>query len=163
MTIRKTASAGSDKRRNDIAKLVEWSGSKDNTIAVKACNFKILDTFGGLYHYSYDMMRLGKLSSTERFTVKYISDWIYEYEIDPFRPETLTDSQRQQIESSWTNHRDLMFFLLSIVKDDRYRDLHEGNIMIHPETEEFRLIDLEGFTNGNPNLNWLTDHKNCSN
>jgi hypothetical protein len=42
-----------------------------------------------------------------------------------------------------------------IVKDGRYKDLHEGNVMIHPETEQFLLIDLEGFCQGEPNLDWL--------
>jgi hypothetical protein len=153
--VRKTASAYSDSRRIDIAKLVEWSGTKDNTIAVKAFNFQELTSYGGLYKYSYDMMRLGKLDGRQRFIVKFISDWIVDYHMDPFNPNSLSEIYRSQVESAWRTHKDLMFFLLSVVKEGRYKDLHEGNVMIHPETEEFKVIDLEGFTQGNPNLDWL--------
>jgi hypothetical protein len=154
-TIKKTGSSPSPMRREIVRNLVKWSSSKNNTIAVSARNFKELRDHGGLYYYSYEMMRLGRLSGEQKFVVKMIADWIYDHHLDPFNPSYLSKDHQQLINKFWDNHRDLMLFLLHIVKDGRYKDLHEGNVMIHPEDESFRLIDLEGFMQGGMSCDWL--------
>jgi len=159
--VRKTARVDSISARNDMAKIVKWSSSKFNSIAVPAFNFKELRDYGGFYEYSYDMPRMGKLNKDQKNIIKFISD-----NVNPkfdssyrniFNPNILTEKEKQLMDEWWDNHRDLMLFCLSIIKENKYHDFHEGNVMVYPDTEEFRLIDLEGFIVGKYDINWVND------
>jgi len=159
--VRKTARVNSINDRNAIKKIVKWSTSKCNSIAVPAYNFKELRDHGGFYEYSYDMPRMGKLNKDEKYIVKFISD-----NLNPgfdqtyrnvFDPNSLSEKEVKFMDESWNNYRDLLLFCSSVIKDDKYHDFHEGNVMVYSDTGEYRLIDLEGFIVGNYNINWIDD------
>ena len=141
--IRKTARVNSINDRNAIKKIVKWSTSKFNSIAVPAYNFKELRDHGGFYEYSYDMPRMGKLNKDEKYIVKFISD-----NLNPgfdqtyrnvFDPNSLSEKETKFMDESWNNYRDLLLFCSSVIKDDKYHDFHEGNVMVFPDTGEYRL------------------------
>lgn len=171
--VRKTARVGSKSIRNDMAKVVKWSSSKFNTIAVPAYNFKELRDYGGFYEYSYDMPRLGRLNKEQKNIVRSVTSCLYgcwDYpgvnpfnldnnwdcpSKDPFNPDNLSESEKSFMDESWSNHRDLMMLLLKVHKENRYHDLHEGNVMIYPDDGDPRLIDLEGFIMDDYNIDWI--------
>ena len=74
-----------------------------------------------------------------------------------FDPNSLSEKETKFMDESWNNYRDLLLFCSSVIKDDKYHDFHEGNVMVFPDTGEYRLIDLEGFIVGNYNINWVDD------
>lgn len=162
--VRKTARVNSINDRNAIKKIVKWSTSKFNSIAVPAYNFKELRDHGGFYEYSYDMPRMGKLNKEQKQIIKFISRCLDENwdrtSRNPFNPDELSKSETEFMDDAWNNHRDLMTFILSVYKDKVYHDFHEGNVMVLPDTGLPLLIDLEGFLPPNANINWDILYKN---
>jgi len=160
--VRKTARVHSISVRKDMAKVVEWSSSKFNTIAVPAYNFKELRDYGGFFEYSYDMPRMGRINKEHKEIIQFIVDrqhdeWGRPLK-NPFNPNCLNEKETLFMNNAWENHRDLMTFLLDVHEDNKYGDLHEGNVMILPDTGDFALIDLEGFIVRGYDIGWMDNH-----
>lgn len=95
-------------------------------------------TPGGAFAYSYDMMALGVLRQSEKDIINTaINRWDRTYLLP-------SKDRDHSILECWHENRPLMRFLEKVFAENRYRDLHDGNIMIDLE-ENYRLIDIEGF------------------
>jgi hypothetical protein len=106
----------------------------------------IHDNYGyayGTHSYSYDMKRLGLLSSHEEELIDLVED---NHSAGFEEPTKIHDKPARQklLLHGWDKHKKLMEFLQTIINQDRYFDLHGGNIM-KDEHDDFKLIDLEGF------------------
>lgn len=111
------------------------------------------------HSYSYDMKRLGILSKFEKSLVDLVGDansfgnpTPYEFNVE-LRPD-----QADLMVKGWEKKPKLMMFLRDIILQDRYHDLHSGNIMMD-ENDDYKIIDLEGFIHGsleNRRYDWIT-------
>lgn len=113
---------------------------KPDPMIVPVYAFKYIgyNSNNGYYSYTYDMLALGIISEQEKNVINLISDrW------DRWK-ELPSKTREQRVLDCWANHRPLMQFLEKVIKDNKYHDLHSGNIMMDLE-ENYRLIDLEGF------------------
>lgn len=93
------------------------------------------------YSYSYDMMRCGLLSSEEKYFIDEVSELHDKYKSDSFNDEIISSIDGQFYKKKFP---ELYNFLSIIVKQDRYFDIHSGNILLN-EDHNYCLIDLEGF------------------
>jgi len=90
------------------------------------------------YVYSYDMERCGILSTQERALINTVGDlW------DKFQ-RAACERGAHELESYRRQLPKLYEFLSTVIEQDRYLDLHSGNVMMSPEGN-YVLIDLEGF------------------
>lgn len=103
--------------------------------------------------YQYDMMRCGLLTEEERYLITLVSDLHDRYQIAAcqvdFDPELIEYKEKCP---------KLFEFLKQVVEQDRYWDLHSGNILLN-EDGEYCLIDLEGFMLlplSKADNNWIT-------
>jgi hypothetical protein len=82
-------------------------------------------------------MRLGILSETERDLIDRIGDLHDSYGRDAcFREHEMYSGRHE--------YPMLFEFLKIVTQQQRYWDIHSGNILMDPEGN-YRLIDLEGF------------------
>lgn len=110
-------------------------------VPIYAFKYKGYNSNNGYHSYTYDMMALGIISEQEKNIINHVSDrW------DRWK-EIPSKTREQRTLDGWINHRPLMQFLDKVIKDNKYYDLHSGNIMIDLD-ENYRLIDLEGFKQG---------------
>jgi hypothetical protein len=108
--------------------------------------------YSGRYRYTYDMQALLLLQPEEKRLINRVAN-IYEC-----AEELPSQSKDQKIKEGWINYPELMKFLDKVVSMGRYRDLHDGNIMID-EFDNYQIIDIEGFIYGNledSNNAWIT-------
>lgn len=109
----------------------------DPTI-VPVFRFEDLGFYDEAYHYTYDMQRLNPLSHFELKIITKVSDCWRGYGWLP------SSNGSEMALEGWTHHPKLMQFLENVAIDNRYTDLHEGNIM-RDQDDNFRLIDIEAF------------------
>jgi hypothetical protein len=103
----------------------------------------------GIFKYHYDMKRLGMLSPNEKVYIDVASDkrWVF----------STTPERKSIYEKTAISRPDLATFVSTVIEQDRYRDLHGGNIM-KDEDESYKLIDLESFLNSpldRPENEWM--------
>lgn len=100
----------------------------------------------GIFEYSYDMKRMGRMEQEEKIIVNDAADVrYYQRSFD-----TLEWKQHEK------THPKLASFMKKVVNDNRYMDIHSGNIL--KDEDGYRIIDLEGFQNGNleaPHNSWI--------
>lgn len=116
----------------------------DPTI-VPILDFQYLGYSGNVHRYTYDMVRLGLISSEE----KTLIDGFRFMRSNP-RPRPTSDVYPKLIQ-----------FCNKIVDENRYGDLHSGNVMMNSDSD-YLLVDLEGFLNhplSRPSNNWITQDK----
>lgn len=131
LVVRKTSQYYSIIARNYIRDVVHYFEKNPCSYVVKAWNYKELPiNKSNHYTYSYDMERLGLISSEEKNIIAIIVKY-----------ENVSLSSYPQY---WSSHPSLMGFLQTVIEDGKYDDLHDGNVMIDTQ-ENYRLIDLEGF------------------
>lgn len=140
ITVRKTGLASSDNALKYYQAVVNHFINYPDPMVVPVSNFQ---NYGkqsnGCYQYSYDMMRMYILSEEEK---NIIRDYYFDYDIqDLVIYQGVTRSRDLDIK----NYSDIFSFLKKVYIDDRYNDLHNGNIMRN-EIGDYRLIDLEGFS-----------------
>jgi hypothetical protein len=104
------------------------------------------------YIYSYDMMRCGILTVQERGFINTVAaEYSFNY-IDTF------NKSADKLEAGRKEFPRLYSFLKQVVEQDRYWDIHSGNVMMD-EDGEYVLIDLEGFVRTPLELsqnNWIS-------
>src|SRR5574338_467679 len=97
-------------------------------------DYQILDESS----YQYDMMRCGLLTDDERSFISIVGDLHDRYKIAACQVQ---DAELLQYKDKYPK---LFQFLQMIVEQDRYWDIHSGNILMN-EDGEYCLIDLEGY------------------
>lgn len=103
-------------------------------MVVNVFNYTVIDN----YSYSYDMERLGLLSAEEREIVDIAGDWYDKHGSDAY--EFLLNDVKIQFQGN----EKLLNFLKLVIEQNRYHDLHSGNVMMDINGD-YKLIDLEGF------------------
>lgn len=104
------------------------------------------------YVYSYIMERCGVLSTGERALINTVGDLWDTHQTRACQqndPELLSRKEQFPV---------LFEFLKTVVEQDRYMDLHSGNVMMSPEGT-YCLIDLEGFLKwpiNDPSNDWIS-------
>lgn len=97
------------------------------------------------YKYSYSMERMCSLSREEKTIIDVAGDSESRFAKDP-----MLLCAQESCEDLAQENPDLIAFLLEVIKDGKYHDLHSGNIMLDLDGN-YKLIDLEGFLSSNYN------------
>jgi hypothetical protein len=147
-TVRKTAKAYGEWYALTKAVVNHFIHNPDPMV-VPVYSFEVISaptTLLGSYEYSYDMMRLGMLDATEKAIIGHLASERYTKEINPFN-----DGRE--------GYPLLVTFMNAVIEQNKYHDIHCGNIMKDLD-EEYRLIDLESFWDGgclnDPQYSWIT-------
>lgn len=117
-------------------------------LVVPIINYTVIDN----KTYSYEMERLGILDNKERYFINKLGGLVDLYG---------KDAWQIYIEELGSLHNALPKlgqFLKTVIEQDRYHDLHSGNVMRDTECN-YRLVDIEGFLNtplSLPDNNWIT-------
>jgi hypothetical protein len=136
-TIRKIAQCSEDRTLVFMENLVNHFIAFPDPMVVPVYRFEIIKRSRHESSYSYDMMRLGILSEKERELIDLVGDLhdsrgadacSLDYELYPGRLE----------------YPELFGFLKFITQQQRYWDIHSGNILMDSDGN-YRLVDLEGF------------------
>lgn len=98
------------------------------------------------HRYHYDMMRMGVLDESEKEFINKVCDPWYRY-------KTVEERAAWFAIHKGVNDK-LLYFLEEVLMQGRYADHHSGNFM-KDEDDNYRIIDLEGFTVWHP----LTDKR----
>jgi hypothetical protein len=100
------------------------------------------------YTYSYIMERCGILSADERALVDVVGDlWDNHGARACAQEDPALLSYKEKLPT-------LFEFLKTVVEQDRYMDLHSGNVMMLPG-ETYCLVDVEGFVRNYSN-DWIS-------
>lgn len=106
----------------------------------------------GHYVYAYIMERCGILTTEERALINTVGDlWDSHYERTCQQPDPVLLSYKERMPV-------LFDWLKTVVEQNRYMDLHSGNVMMLPE-ETYCLVDLEGFVKwplNDPTNDWIS-------
>jgi hypothetical protein len=136
--------------------------SYPDPLVVPVYSFKILEDRKNYYcTYSYDMMRLGILSPDERRLIDRIGDLTDFHGKNSFLFLN-QDLSVLDIKKELNNYPKLSLFLKTVVEDNKYFDVHSGNILMDFEGQ-YRLVDLEGFYRSEyykTNYDWITNESN---
>lgn len=133
--IRKTVHVSSYEEVEAMSLLISYFKKNSDPKVVTHLNFKIIGDYNE-YAYRYDMVRCGLLPPKERLFVDMVGD-IH----DSYGRETF---QHSSIRYEKEKFPKLYDFLEQVVYENRYWDLHSGNVMLN-EDWDYVLIDLEGF------------------
>ena len=155
--VRKTARCCGTETLKFIEALCHKLILQPDPMVVSVYDFKIIDMKSIFdYVYSYDMKRLNDISDFEKNIIDEasLSKW-FSPSLKSFRKSSNID-----IDLAWDKYYLLMNFLTRVIDQDRYHDLHGGNIM-KDNDGSYRLIDLEGFCNSplsRPSNSWITNY-----
>lgn len=103
--------------------------------------------------YAYDMAQLELTSEQEDQLIDEVGDAAFSH---GKRACTVVEFAHPGVREVFPT---LFPFLEKIILEDKYWDLHSGNVMIH--NGNYKLIDLEGFLNeplSNPKNDWINRH-----
>jgi hypothetical protein len=145
--IRKIEHCSMEKTMEFMEALIKHFIAYPDPMVVPIYDFQTLTRKRNEYSYSYDMMRLGILTSEERRFIDLVGDMTDKYGKDAFMYEAsdyLTSQHDYDLNRGNLEFPKLYDFLKTVVELDRYHDIHSGNILMDLE-ENYRLIDLEGF------------------
>ena len=144
-----------------MQRLVMHFISNPDPTVVPVYSFEYLDkSYYGVHQYAYEMERLGELTRTEQKIIDLVGDQVSAGKSYPLeKSKNIKDADL--LLRGWDKYPELMIFLKRILEQDRYHDLHGGNIMKNVN-DEYRLIDLEGFIShpllGNQNA-WISQYR----
>lgn len=144
--VRKTAYTGLKCHLLFMKALCKRLIDNPDPLIVEVYSFKELPNAFGNYKYQYDMKAMGMLSEAEKRVVNMVSKYC---EPGDAMPTDLAD-----INLAWKKHPAIMTFLQKVLFQNRYFDIHDGNIMID-ENEEYKLVDLEGFIGSSQDNKWV--------
>ncbi len=112
-------------------------------LVVPIYNYKIFK-HDKIYSYSYDMMRCGILTKSERNFIDSVGALLHSnYDSNENFDSKFIFSNKNIFEKS-EQHPELTTFLKTVIDQNLYYDYHSGNIMLN-EDGQYVLIDLEGF------------------
>ena len=136
-TIRKTARCNEEKTIIFMENLVKHFIDYPDPTVVPVYRFETIKRTRHEYIYSYDMMRLGILSEKERDLIDLVGDLHDSHGPDACVLDHVIYPERIEFP-------ELFSFLKFITQQQRYWDIHSGNILMDPDGN-YRLVDLEGF------------------
>lgn len=155
-TVRKEARLSTRENFTLVKAIVNHFINHPDPMVVPTYAFKVLQETNekesnyGTYVYTYDMMRLGMLDSTER-TIVDASNQFYHIGLS-------SDTKNDWIQRGIREYPELIKFMNTVFKQGRYTDIHGGNFMKDDEGN-YRIIDLEGFMRAPLNRDendWIT-------
>lgn len=149
--IRKKIHSPYVEKANLMAKLVSHFSKYPDYKVVTHGNFSITPIRNG-YSYQYDMMRCGLLSLEERQFVNLVGSFHNYYGRLAFH------QAKEGLRGKYEEFPKLYSFLREVVEENKYWDIHSGNIMLD-ENWDYVLIDLEGFIRSpdGPANDWFRD------
>jgi len=139
-TVEKSAHAGSQDTLQCVKAIVNHFIQHPDRMVVPVYQFEDLSTDRskwGPHPYRYTMKRMGMLDSSEK-TIIYLMR-----ERDHYRSK-LNPMERERLAEALQEHPSMEDFIAEVIRQGRYHDLHDGNVM-KDEEENYHLIDLEGF------------------
>jgi hypothetical protein len=145
--IRKIERCSMEKTFEFMSSLIKHFIAYPDSTVVPVYAFQVVEARRDNYTYSYDMMRLGILTSEERVLIDLVGDMTDKYGSAAFDHEPndyLQGHYNYTLEQGKKDFPKLYDFLHLVVLQSRYHDIHSGNILMDLE-EDYRLIDLEGF------------------
>jgi hypothetical protein len=165
-TIRKTSCCSSKETLEFMQALCLHLISHPDPMIVPVVGFEDLGQESDhLFTYTYDMVRLGELTKQEKEiiweVVRAKGSCPSDENIGLPSPDPLhifREDAKITSEQAWQQYPQLMQYLDEVIKQGRYFDLHDENIM-RDEDGQMRLIDLEGFLNTPLSLSdndWIT-------
>lgn len=136
-TIRKTVIYQAHKTLVFMKALVEHFIKHPDPLVVPVYSFEVIkESELGNNTYAYTMMRLGILSEAEEELIDFVGDMHDSYG---------AAACIQEVKYPWQDKcPELFSFLKTVVEQQRYWDIHSGNILMDPDGQ-YRLIDLESF------------------
>jgi hypothetical protein len=153
-TIRKTVECSKKETIQFMQALCQHLIAHPDPMIVPVYSFEYLgEKASHTYSYSYDMMRLGDLTDEERKIIWEVTrakgSWPGAGNCgapskDPLR--IFREDAKITSEQAWQDYPKLMAYLGEVIKQSRYHDMHEENILMDEEAN-YRIIDLEGFLN----------------
>lgn len=132
--VRKTGTALNDIYMGLITTLLDKVIKEKPIHVVPVLAYKVLDS----RHYQYEMQRCGLLTPSERELINTVGNLHDRHGI------LACEQDMFDLHFYSKQHPKLFEFLKMIVMDDKYWDIHSGNILMN-EDREYCLIDLEGF------------------
>ena len=142
-TIRKTAVCSIENTVNFVEKLCQHLMVRPDPDIVPIYSFKRLGTNHKTYKYQYDMQAMLMLTTEERQAIMACVDLWEENECYPSNWQS-SKYKFDEMMLGWAQYPELMRFMDRLYKENRYHDIHDGNIMID-EQDNYRIIDLEGY------------------
>ena len=137
ITIKKTVRYQAKKTLDFMKAIIEHFIKHPDPLVVPVYSFEVIkESELGNNTYAYTMMRLGILSETEKQLIDFVGDLHDSYGAGACLQEMFYHGQDKQPE--------LFSFLKAVVDQQRYWDIHSGNILMDPDGN-YRLIDIEGF------------------
>ncbi len=146
--VRKIALTSNRDHRDFVKALCQHFIAHPNPMMVPIYSFRDLSfgSGGSYFRYCYDMKAMGMLSGDEKRIVDFMGD-------NPSPNHASIPGFRKMFP-------ELMSFLELVINQNRYHDLHSGNVMLDEE-ENYRLVDVEGFLNSkkldDPINKWITE------
>jgi len=137
LTVRKTAQCSEEKTLRFMEALANHFIRHPDPMVVPVYSFEVLKKSKYEYLYTYDMQRLGLLLPEERQLIDLIADLYDLHGKDACNLEWELYPGKHEFPK-------LFSFLSRVCQEDRYFDIHSGNVL-GDEDGEYRLIDLEGF------------------
>lgn len=148
-TVRKTAFTSREDTYFYYKAIINHFINNPDPLVVNVANYQAYGKqSNGAYEYSYDMMRMCMLDQNEK---NIIAQYFFDYNGKEMFAESISLDQ-QIIDKKY--YSELLKFLKQIYIDNRYNDLHYGNIMKN-EIGDYCLVDLEGFNKYNYDMNHL--------
>lgn len=144
--VRKTEYFSTEESFKFILAIVEHFIQHPDPMVVPVYDYGIVSQRKHDYAVSYDMMRCGLLEEDEKQFVDCVGEAWDTYGVDLWkRLEQGTCTRHAEELISFSREQpELAKFLTEVVHQNRYQDLHSGNVM-RDEDNNFVLIDLEGF------------------
>jgi hypothetical protein len=136
--VRKYAQVSSKDAYDFIKTLAARQINRPDPTIVPVYKFRNIGFNRGTYKYYYEMMRLGMISKEEKEIINCAGN---ECDCGRFN---IANSNHATLVNGRKSYPSLVRFLEEITFQNRYWDLHSGNILID-EDRNYRLIDLEGF------------------
>lgn len=136
-TIRKTTQCSEKKTLVFMEAIIKHFIVNPHPMVVPLYSFQIISkSFFKNNTYSYTMMRLGILSNHEKDLIDFVGDMHDSYGAGACLQHIIYPGAGR--------YPELFEFLKTIVEQQRYWDIHSGNIMMDP-FGKYRIIDIEGF------------------
>jgi len=154
--VRKKFTTSSPDYMNVLVKLFNYLSLNPDPKVVPFYNFQFSTTRNEypypydryIYSYQYDMLRCGLLPKEERDFIEWVGN---RHEADG-----IDCLHHHEVNTKKHSFPKLFKFLEEVITENRYWDIHSGNIMFN-EDWDYVLIDLEGFVSEHyPSKNlWL--------
>ena len=144
--VRKTEYFSQESSLEYMVALLEHLIHHPDPLIVPVYDYAILQKKRQDHIISYDMMRCGILEEDERMFVDYVGEaWdMHGQDLWKRLDQGTCMKYPEELRYFRDEQKELASFLTEVIHQNRYQDLHSGNVM-RDEDNNFVLIDLEGF------------------